>query len=129
MSLLLLFTFILVAVFTVVWLFTRPTRAEKLAHSRLEAAGTGRSTTGAAQRIDILRHDAYSKIPWLNYLFGRLTPAARLQRLIVEADLNWSVSRLILTSLAAFFAVYWICDLLRVNRLISPLIALCAFIA
>lgn len=128
MSLLLLFAFILVAVFTVVSLFTRPTRSEKLAHSRLEAAAAGRSHTGATQRIDILRHDAYSRIPWLNRLFGKLTPAASLQKLIVEAGLNWSVGRLVLGSLAAFLAVYWLCDLLGLNRLLIPFLALLAFI-
>jgi tight adherence protein B len=128
MSLLLLFVFILVAVFAVVVMSTRPTRSEKLAHSRLEAAA-GRSGTRIAQRVDILRHDAYSKIPWLNTLFGRLTPAARLRRLIVEADLNWTVSRLILISVVAFLVVYWICDLFNLNRLLAPLLALAAFFA
>ncbi len=98
MSLLLLFVFILVAVFSVVVVFTQPTRAEKLAHSRLEAAA-GRGPARVSQRIDILRQDSYSKIPWLNHLFGKLTPAARLQKLLIEADLNWTVGRLLLGSI------------------------------
>lgn len=128
MSLLLLFVFILVAVFTVVVVFTQPTRAEKLAHARLEAAA-GRSPASVSQRIDILRHDSYSKIPWLNHLFGKLTPAARLQKLIIEADLNWSVGRLLLGSLTAFLVVYWTCEIVGVNALIIPLLVALAFLA
>ncbi len=128
MSLLLLFVFILVAVFTVVVVFTQPTRAEKLAHARLQAAA-GRGPARAAQRVDILRHDSYSKIPWLNSLFGKLTPAARLQKLIIEADLDWSVGRLLLGSLTAFLVVYWICEILSVNALVIPLLVAFAFAA
>ncbi|HZQ43399.1 MAG TPA: type II secretion system F family protein [Acidobacteriaceae bacterium] len=128
MSLLLLFVFILVAVFTVVVVFTQPTRAEKLAHARLQAAA-GRGPASAAQRVDILRHDSYSKIPWLNSLFGKLTPAARLQKLIIEADLDWSVGRLLLGSLTAFLVVYWICEILSVNALVIPLLVAVAFAA
>jgi tight adherence protein B len=128
MSLLLLFVFILVAVFTVLVVFTQPTRAEKLAHSRLETAA-GRDPVRVSQRIDILRHDSYSKIPWLNRLFGKLTPAARLQKLIVEADLDWSVGRLLLGSITAFLVVYWICEILSVNPLVIPLLVTFAFVA
>ena len=129
MSLLVLFLFILVAVFTVLTLFTRPTRTEKLAHARLQAAAAGRSSTGAAQRVDILRNDSYSKIPWLNQLYGKLTPAAWLRKLIVEADLNWTVARLILGSVIAFLLTYWICSLFGMNPLLIPLLACAAFIA
>ncbi|HEX5284730.1 MAG TPA: type II secretion system F family protein [Bryocella sp.] len=128
MSLLLLFVFILVAVFTVLVVFTQPTRAEKLAHSRLEAAA-GRGPARVSQHIDILRRDSYSKIPWLNRLFGKLTPAARLQKLIIEADLDWSVGRLLLGSLTAFLVVYWICEILSINPLIIPLLVGIAFVA
>jgi tight adherence protein B len=126
MSLLLLFVFILVAVFVLVAAFTRPTRTEKLAHSRLEAAA-GPARSRAAQRIDILRHDAYSKIPWLNHLFGMLAPAARLRKLITEADLNWSVGRLLLSSFVAFLVVYWITTLFDISPLIVPFLAVAAF--
>lgn len=127
MSILLLFAFILVAVFAVVMLFTRPTHAEKLAHSRLEAAA-GRSHAGVAQRVDILRHESYSTIPWLNRIFRRLTPAARLRKLIIEADLNWTVGRLVLASLVAFVVVYCVCGLFDLNRILTPFLAIFAFI-
>ena len=128
MALLLLFVFILVAVFAVVAVFTQPTRSEKLAHTRLRNVG-GRNYAGAAQQIDILRHDTYSTIPWLNRLFGNLTPAARLRKLIIEADLNWTVGALVLGSLVAFVAAYWISPLFGVNRAIASLIAIAAFLS
>jgi tight adherence protein B len=128
MSLLLLFVFILVAVFAVIAMFTRPTRSEKLAHSRLHNV-TGPARASAAQQVDILRHDAYSTIPWLNQLFGTLTPAARLRRFITEAGLNWTVGALMLGSLGAFVGVYWISELFGLNRLIAFLIAVVAFVA
>ena len=128
MALFLLFVFILVVVFAVVTFFTQPTRSEKLAHSRLHTV-TGRAGANVAQQVDILRHDAYSTIPWLNRLFGTLTPATRLRKLIVEAGLNWTVGPLLLGSLVAFFAVYWICLLLGVHRAIAPILALVALLS
>jgi tight adherence protein B len=109
-------------------MFTQPTRSEKLAHSRLHTV-TGRASASAAQQVDILRHDAYSTIPWLNQLFGSLTPAARLRRLITEAGLNWTVGALILGSLGAFVAAYWISALFGLNRAIALLIAVVVFLA
>jgi tight adherence protein B len=128
MALLLLFVFILVVVFAVVAMFTQPTRAEKLAQSRLHNVG-GRTSTGTVQQVDILRHDAYSTIPWLNRLFGNLTPAARLRKLIIEAGLSWTVGALLLGSLVAFFAVYWISQLFGLNRAIASIVALVALLS
>ena len=128
MSLLLLFVFILVAVFAVIAMLTQPTRSEKLAHSRLRDVA-GRAYANAAQQVDILRHDAYSTIPWLNRLFGNLTPAARLRKLILEAGLNWTVGALVFASLVAFVAAYWISQLFRVTPVLAALIAIAAFLS
>jgi tight adherence protein B len=128
MALLLLFVFVLVAVFAVIAMFTQPTRSEKLAHTRLHTVA-GRAYANAAQQVDILRHEPYSTIPWLNRFFGNLTPAARLRRFIVEAGLNWTVGALVLGSLLAFVAVYWIGLLFDLNRVIASLIAIAAFLA
>lgn len=127
MSLLLLFVFVLVVVFAVVAMFTQPTRSEKLAQSRLRNVA-GRNYANAAQQVDILRHDAYSTIPWLNRFFGNLTPASRLRRLIIEAGLNWTVGALILGSLVALVGAYWISQLFGANRVIAPIIAIVAFL-
>ena len=127
MSILLLFVFILVVVFTVVMLLTQPTHAEKLAHTRL-AAVSDRTRANVTQQIDILRHDAYSRIPWLNQLFGKITPASRLGKLLAEADINWTVSRLVTTSLFALLGVYGICEVFGVHRLLIPLLTLIAFL-
>ncbi len=127
MALLLLFVFVLVVVFAVVAMLTQPTRSEKLAQSRLHTV-TGRASANAAQQIDILRHDSYSTIPWLNRLFGNLTPAARLRKLIIEAGLNWTVGALLLGSLVAFVVAYWISELFGLNRAIAPIIAFVALL-
>jgi tight adherence protein B len=128
MSILLLFLFILVTVFAVVAFITRPTRSEKLAHSRFEAA-TGRASPYSAQQIDILRQDKYSNIVWLNRYLHKLKLASRLRRLIAEADLNWSVGHLILGSLAALFVVYWFGSFAYPGKLIIPALAVCAFLS
>ncbi len=128
MALLLLFVFTLVVVFAVVAMFTQPTRSEKLAHSRLHNVA-GRASANAAQQVDILRHDAYSTIPWLNRFFGNLTPAARLRKFIVEAGLEWTVGVLLLGSLVALFAGYWISLLFGLNRAIALIIAFVAFLS
>jgi tight adherence protein B len=128
MEILLLFFFVLVIVFAVVAFITRPTRAEKLAHSRFQAA-TGRISPYAAQQIDILRHDTYSNIPWLNRFLNRFRIASRLKRLIAEADLNWTVGYLVLGSLVALFAVYWIGAFAYPGTLVVPILAVCAFLS
>jgi tight adherence protein B len=128
MALLLLFVFVLVAVFAVIAMLTQPTRSEKLAHSRLHHVA-GRAHAGAAQQVDILRHDSYSTIPWLNRFFGNLTPAAWLRRFIIEAGLNWTVGALILGSLVAMVGAYWISQLFGLNQLVASLIAIAAFLA
>jgi len=128
MSLLLLFLFILVVVFAVVAMFTQPTRAEKLAHARLQNVA-GHAYANAAQHVDILRHDSYSTIPWLNRLFGNLTPASRLRRLIIEAGLSWTVGALVLGSLVGLFGVYWVSLLFGLHRAIALLLAFVAFFA
>ena len=128
MALLLLFVFILVVVFAVVVMLTQPTRSEKLAHSRLHNVA-GRAYANSAQQVDILRHDSYSTIPWLNRLFGNLTPAARLRKLIIEAGLDWTVGALVLGSLVAFVVAYWLSLLFGLNRAIAPLIATVAFLS
>ncbi|HEY1580377.1 MAG TPA: type II secretion system F family protein [Terracidiphilus sp.] len=127
MALFLLFVFILVAVFAVIAIFTQPSRSEKLAHSRLHNVA-GRGYANATQQIDILRHDSYSTIPWLNRLFGNLAPAARLRKLIVEAGLEWSVGALVLGSLVVFVAVYWISQLFGLNSAIGFILAIAAFL-
>lgn len=127
MALLFLFVFVLVVVFAVVAMFTQPTRSEKLAHSRLHTVA-GRAYAKSTQHVDILRNDAYSTIPWLNRLFGNLTPAARLRRLIIEAGLNWTVGTLVLGSLGAFIAGYWISGLFGLNPAIASIIGIAAFL-
>lgn len=127
MALLLLFVFILVAVFAVVSAFTQPTRTEKLVQTRLRNVA-GPQSARTAQQIDILRNDTYSTIPWLNHLFGNLTPAARLRKFIIEAGLNWTVGLLLFGSIAAFFIALWLSDLLGVHRVVALLIALVALI-
>jgi tight adherence protein B len=128
MEILLLFLFVLVVVFAAVAFITRPTRTEKLAHSRFEAA-TGRSDPYVVQQVDILRHDTYSNIPWLNRLLNRFRIASGLRRLIAEADLNWTVGRLLLGSLIALFAVYWIGSFAYPDSVIVPVLAVCAFLS
>lgn len=127
MALLLLFVFILVVAFAVVAMLTQPTRSEKLAQSRLHTV-TGRASATTTQQIDILRNDSYSTIPWLNRLFGNLTPAARLRKLIIEAGLNWTVGALLLGSLVAFVVAYWVSELFGLNRAIAPIVAFVALI-
>lgn len=127
MVILLLFVFILVVVFSVVVLLTRPTRTEKLAQSRLQTTA-GRTQASVVQRVDILRQESYSTIPWLNQLFGSIAPAARLRRLLMEADLNWSVGRLVLTSAGAAVAVYFAGRLFRLSPLLIPFLVVFAFV-
>lgn len=107
MSPLLLFFFILFLAFAVIMLVTRPSRAEKMAQARL-ATAAGRPTAHVLEHVDILRHEAYSEIPWLNRLLAGMKPAYRLQKMINDSDLTWSVGKLVIGSIVAALLVGWI---------------------
>ena len=52
--------------------------------------------------IDLRKSSVLSTIPWLDERLSRLNPILRLRRLLDQADLKWTPSRLVLSSLVAW---------------------------
>lgn len=102
-----LFFLLLVVVFALVIVLTRPSRVEQLVKSRLETSAQ-RDLERHLEPIDILKSDTYSDVPWLNVLLGKLKPSVRLRKLIADADQNWSVGSVIAGSLLAAVVTLWL---------------------
>ena len=128
MALIVLFFCLLMLVFALVITLTRPSHKEKLLETRLQSTAT-RSEEVRTEAINILKSESYSDVPWLNSLLLRLKPSFRLRKLISDADLKWSVGRLVSGSLLASVVSYWLFNLLSHNKLVSPLIAVIVFCA
>lgn len=96
-------------------------RQSKRAAAALQAA------VGSERQVSLLPPTDFRKsqpklsaVPWLNSVLARTDVVARLQKLLKEADLKWTVGSLFLMSLAAFaFAGY-----LLYLRLQSPIVSL-----
>jgi tight adherence protein B len=81
------------------WFLTRKTEAES---KRLEERLTGlvfQSSVAQDKELQVLRKELLSEIPNINQLMLRLRAATRLRRMIEQADLNVTVSRLFMFSL------------------------------
>lgn len=111
MILLVGFSLILIVVFGLVLFITRSTSAEKALEQRLTAVAPSRVAT-TSEPDDILKTETYSTLPWLDVALARLEPASGLRKLLQDANVPWSVGRLVLGSCMAAlvaFAVssYW----------------------
>ena len=105
-------TFIGVFVVTVLLIVAfglfKSSRQVKQTSVALEAAvGTDR-VLKQAPMTDFRKGEAkYSAIPWINAILSKTDVVPRLQRLLKEADLKWTVGALFLMSLACFaFSAY-----------------------
>jgi tight adherence protein B len=93
-----LFLLVLVITFAIVLYATRPTKQETELDNRL--AGLGRGVVPGTQAdANILRREVYSDVPLVNALLTRLKVTADLDALIRQANLQWTVGRLIFGSL------------------------------
>ena len=128
MVLILLFAFILALVFGLMMFLTRPTRTEKLVHSRLETSA-GRAQTQSIEPVDILKRETFSEVPWLNQILVKLQPAAKVRRLISDAGLTWSVGRLVSGSLLAAAVLFLLGRVLFANPFAPPVLAILALVA
>jgi tight adherence protein B len=63
------------------------------------------------EAVDIRREDMLSSIPWLNRLLQKMDLFPRLRLLLYQADLDWTVGTLLLTSLFCWVVagslIYW----------------------
>lgn len=92
----LIFTLLLIVTFGLVLLVLRPTRKEKTLETRLESIERGADGAPAEEAPpDLVKRANLSDIPLLELLLQKLAPAKTLQTYLAQADLDWSVGRVI----------------------------------
>jgi tight adherence protein B len=92
----LIFILLLLVTFGVVLLVLRPTTREKNLQGRLESIERGTDDAAVLEETpDIVKRGNLSDIPLLEVLLRRLAPAKRLQTVLSQADLDWSVGRVV----------------------------------
>jgi tight adherence protein B len=106
---------VFVAVFIVVWLLLTAMGAGasqqgKQALARLDSV-LRTVTQHHEEAVDIRREEMLSSIPWLNRLLQKMDLFPRLRLLLYQADLEWTVGTLLLTSLFCWVVagslIYW----------------------
>lgn len=95
---------VFLAVFTVLLLLLSivPSGASqelKQTLARLDAIPAG-ARTGTEEALDVRRRDLLSTLPWLNRWLQKIEITRRLRLLLRQADLEWTVGRLVLLSIA-----------------------------
>jgi len=65
---------------------------------RLEAISAPQSKAAKEQNIDLRREEPLSSIPWLNEFLTKLDIVEPLRLLLYQADVRWTVGRLLLTA-------------------------------
>jgi tight adherence protein B len=100
--LLLVFVAFFVAVALVAFSVATPRNKEnKQTISRLESIAAPQSKAAQEDNLSLRRVDQASTIPWLDRLLQQGNISERLRLLLYQADLKWTVARLLLTSVSA----------------------------
>jgi len=104
MATVLLFLVVLVVTFLAVWFVLRPTKKEQVLDDRL--GEIGRSPEEILEDApDLIRRENLSDIALLEFLLRRFKPAHALKVLLSQADLDWTVGRVISGTLVVLIAV------------------------
>ncbi len=112
MTLISIFFIILITAFAVVAFFTEPSKADKLIYSRLASLDRKRVSSGTDEP-DIIKEVTFSTIPTFDKFLRNSRAAVGLQLLIEQCDLQWTVGRivfstLVLICLGAVLGNWWI---------------------
>ena len=76
------------------------TKEAKQTRSRLDQIGAWKSDSFKGEPLDVRRVEQLSALPWLNELLKKLDFTNKLRLLLQQAELNWTVGRLLLISTA-----------------------------
>jgi tight adherence protein B len=107
-----IFFIILITAFAVLAFFTEPSKADKLIHSRLASLDRKPLASGVDEP-DIVKEVTFSTIPAFDKFLRNNRAALGLQLLIEQCDLDWTVGRvvfstLVLICLGAVLGNWWI---------------------
>lgn len=107
-----MFFILLITAFAVVAFFTEPTKTDKQVHSRLVSLDRKR-VSSSDDEAGIVREVTFSTIPAFDRFLRRNRLAIGLQLLIEQCDLQWTVGRIVFSSLlliglGALLGNWWI---------------------
>ncbi|MDT8069173.1 MAG: type II secretion system F family protein [Terriglobia bacterium] len=99
----------------------RPTKTEKTLETRLESIERGNDDAAIEPDAppDIVKRANLSDIPLLEVLLQRFAPAKRLQEYLSQADLDWSVGRVVAGTLFLLVVVPFFVGLFLPNVVIE----------
>src|SRR5215204_1478761 len=72
----------------------------KQTRSRLEQLRGPQSNYSAEESLDLRRVEQFSSLPWLNAILQKVDVTERVRLLLQQADLKWTVGRLLVVSAA-----------------------------
>ena len=112
MTLVSIFFIILITVFAVVAFFTEPSKADKRTHARLVSLDRQTVSSGDDE-LGIIRETTFSTIPTFDKFLRNNRFATGLHLLIEQCDLQWTVGRVVFTTLVlicvgALLGNWWI---------------------
>ena len=102
MTLVSMFFIVLVAAFAVVAFFTEPSKTDKLIHTRLVSLDRKVVSTGDEEE-GIVKQITFSTIPAFDRFLRTNHIAISLQLLIEQANVHWSVGRIVFSTLVLIF--------------------------
>src|SRR5882757_4404028 len=107
-----MFFIVLIAAFAVVAFFTKPSKSDKLIHSRLVSLDRKVVSTGDEEE-GIVKQITFSTIPAFDKFLRNNRAAVGLQLLIEQCDLQWTVGRVVfsvltLIGVGAVLGNWWI---------------------
>ena len=92
--------------------------------SRLEAIATTRSEGELEEPLDLRREEQLSQIPWVDRVLKQTDITNKLRLMLAQADLKWTVARLLLMSLFAFLLFGYVIYLRTEAVLLAMLVGL-----
>lgn len=118
----LIFALLLIVTFGVVLLVLRPTKTEKTLETRLESIERG-AEGSITEEVppDIVKRANLSDIPLLEGLLRQFAPAKTLQTYLSQADLDWSVGRVVSGTILLLVVVPFIIAFFIPNLVIEVL--------
>jgi len=93
-----LFFIVLLLAFAAIAFFTEPSRTDKLIHSRLISLDKSKSSD-IEDEAGIVKEITFSTIPAFDKFLRKSPVAIKLQLMIEQADLNWTVGRFVFATL------------------------------
>ena len=113
MSLVSLFFIVMIVAFAAVFYLAEPSKEDKMVDSRLIAAGQRAVHSGEDNDKIILRQVTFSRVAFIDRFLSQNRLALYMQTLLVQADVSWTVGRLVFATLlcigvGAFLGNWWI---------------------